>query len=513
MRSRRTALHLLALVVSGGVQPLISAPLNLWFLHPFVLAPGLWVISREEPRRAALYGFVMGLVANLGIFYWLAPTLARFGDVSLPVGLFALLLFASVASLFMALFGWGLHRVRAVAGAHWPFAGAALFTACEFLVPQLFPYYHGISFYQQPAIFLVTSVTGIAGMTYQVILWNLLLVAWAEHLLGLRALPAAARWTGLGFTALLLAASVGISRYQSSRIARAEVAASPLEVALVQANADIAHRADLGPRGMAEAHVRVSREALERDPSIDVLVWPEGALRRRPFHRSNASVRALLADTDVELWTGAITREGRGDRRRSFNSAYVWRSDGSIGGRYDKVYLLPFGEYTPLREWMGSWPRGRTEYAAGDGQRALRAAGGARPSFLVCYEGILREPVRHTLPPETNLLVNVTYDAWFGDTSCPAQHLMMAAARSAELGLPMVRVATTGISAFVDARGVLVRQTRVFTEDVLVGEVRPLRVATFYGAFGDWFAWSCVLVSLVLLMRGRATSSPRPSHV
>ena len=96
-------------------------------------------------------------------------------------------------------------------------------------------------------------------------------------------------------------------------------------------------------------------------------------------------------------------------------------------------------------------------------------------------------------------MTNVTFDGWFGDTSCASQHLMLAAARSAELGIPLVRGATTGISAFVDARGVITHQTGVFTEENLIADVRPLRVPTFYGATGDWFPWGATLISLALL--------------
>jgi len=81
-------------------------------------------------------------------------------------------------------------------------------------------------------------------------------------------------------------------------------------------------------------------------------------------------------------------------------------------------------------------------------------------------------------------MVNITNDAWFGDTSCASQHLMLAAARSAELGIPLVRGATTGISAFVDARGVITHQSGLFTEENLIADVRPMRVPTFYGTVG-----------------------------
>src|SRR5690606_26757747 len=108
--------------------------------------------------------------------------------------------------------------------------------------------------------------------------------------------------------------------------------------------------------------------------------------------------------------------------------------------------------------------------------------------FLICYEAIRHAYVRTGVQREVDLLVNITYDAWFGDTNCPAQHLMLSAIQAAQYGVPLVRAATTGISAITDTRGILTAQTEVFTPAVLVGEVKRVRLPTFYGAVGDWFA-------------------------
>jgi apolipoprotein N-acyltransferase len=107
--------------------------------------------------------------------------------------------------------------------------------------------------------------------------------------------------------------------------------------------------------------------------------------------------------------------------------------------------------------------------------------------------------VRSRLPENTNLIANITNDSWFGDTSCASQHLMLAAARSAELGIPMVRAATTGISAFIDARGVITQHSPLYTQETLVEDVRLVRVPSLYSMVGDWFLWLTTLISLSLL--------------
>jgi apolipoprotein N-acyltransferase len=159
-----------------------------------------------------------------------------------------------------------------------------------------------------------------------------------------------------------------------------------------------------------------------------------------------------------------------------------------------------------------------SNFEAGDDLVLLDSETPARASFLICYEAILREFVRTRLPEETNLMTNVTFDGWFGDTSCASQHLMLAAARSAELGIPLVRAATTGISAFVDARGVITHQSALFTQEQLIADVRPIHVPTFYGAVGDWLPWSATLISLSLFLlcfiraRRRDISDPGDSE-
>ena len=501
----QTLLAISALLLSGLAQPVMAEPLNWYWLHPWVLAPGFYVLCRLGPKRAFFAGWFMGMVANLGIFYWVAGTVSVFAKLPYIVGLLTLFLLAAFASLYLAVFGWGLGFIRRVSGAAWPFAGAAWFVTCEFLNPQLFPYYHGISLYQVPALFLVTSVTGILGLSFQMIFSNLLIVAAAEQYRGIARLGGRAWTVSVTAAVLMLLADLGISAWQEARIEAAEADADSLRIAIVQPDLRISERRDLGTAGVARVHVKQSREALESDPEIDVLVWAEAGLRETPADPDNREVFEFIADRKREIWTGA---RGTDEHERLYNSGYVLHRDGTIGQRYDKVKLLPFGEYAPFADVLPFMSRlpGVGTLTHGKEVPLLDSESSVRATFLICYEAILREFARTELPSETDLIVNITYDAWFGDTSCPSQHLMMAAARSAELGIPMVRAATTGISAFVDARGVIRSQSGVFEITTLVADVRPLRVPTIYAAIGDWFPWTATIVSLPLLLLGFLSS-------
>ena len=501
---RQRLLAIAALLFSGLVQPVMSAPLNLYWLHPWALAPGFYVLCRLGAKRAFLAGWLMGITANLGIFYWVAETVSVFASLPYIVGLLALVLMAVFVSLYSAFFGWGLGYIRSVSGAAWPFAGAAWFVTCEFLNPQLFPYYHGMSLYRVPELFLVTSVTGILGLSFQMILCNLLLVAAAEQYQGIARLGRRAWIASIAAVALMLVADLGISAWQERRIQAAEADAESVRIAIVQPNLGVFERRNLGVAGVAQRHAQQSSEAFAIDPEIDVFVWAESGLRATPTDPRNRAVFDFIGDVEREVWTGAPgTRQVGGENKR-YNSAYVLHRDGTVGQRYDKIRLLAFGEYAPFADVLPFMSRlpGVGKFSAGKEVTLLDSETPAQGAFLICYEAILREFARTNLPNETNLIVNITYDAWFGDTSCPSQHLMMAAARSAELGIPMVRAATTGISAFVDPRGVITLQSGAFEKQTLVADVRPLKVPTFYGAVGDWFPWSATIISLSLLLLG-----------
>lgn len=501
---KRALLAIAALAFSGLVQGLVFPPLNYYWLQPWALAPGFYVLSRLCGRRAFLAGWFMGMLATLALFYWIAETVMRFAEVSFALGLLALVLFALFEGLYLGIFGWGLGYLRSVSGAAWPFAAAAWFVTCEFLNPQLFPYYQGAAFYAVPELFLVSSATGIPGLTFQIVLWNLILVAAAEQILGVREQSRRA-WVVSGLAvALMLGSSIGISAWQESRVAAAEDQAPVLRLAIVQPSLDILAARTLGPSGMAERHVEQSQRALAADPAIDVFLWPETALRSAPTNPANSVVFDFIRKSGREVWTGARTLEQVEGKEKYFNAAYLFHRDGSIGVRYDKVRPLMFGEYVPFEDHLPILRRlpGVGNFAAGDDLVRLDSETPAVASFLICYEAILREFVRSRLPEGTNLIANITNDSWFGHTSCASQHLMLAATRSAELGIPMARAATTGISAFIDARGVITQHSPLYTQETLVEDVRLVRVPSLYSMVGDWFLWLTTLVSLPLLLLG-----------
>jgi apolipoprotein N-acyltransferase len=297
----------------------------------------------------------------------------------------------------------------------------------------------------------------------------------------------------VGVAAALLGSAV-----RGAAVDRAESAAPSLRVALVQPDYDVERRR-LMRRGPDDAFavdlVALSRAAMVRFGPVDVFVWPEGALSGEPTAPRNRAVLDFVRETGAEVWTGVNDyRDDGSGRRRSYNSAYRIHGDGEVDVRYDKNILVPFGEYMPFEDWFPVLSRvqGPGDFAAGDGISVYDTPA-ARFAFLICYEAIRSAYVRRGIRQGPDLLVNLTFDAWYGDTSEPTQHLMLAAIQSAQYGVPLLRATTTGISATVDARGIITDQTGVFTREVLVDDVRPVHVPSLYARAGDWLPWSCAI--------------------
>jgi len=495
------AAALAALVFSGAIQAAIAPPLSWIALHPLSWVPALLVIARLRGRQAFLAGWLVGASANAAIFAWLVHTIDVFTAFGPLAGVLILLLFAASFGLYAGIFAWGFATIRNTAGPAWPLAIAAWFSACEFASPHLFPYFQGVAWYQTPSVFLASATTGVTGITFLVLLANAV---------ALQAIESAREHRGGAVLAanalalsLLVALACAASQRQDARIAAAERDATSLRVALVQPGGDptappVRNREQA--RREAEALTALAREAIDADPAIEVVVFPEKSLEWEPTRAWNRAVLALATIRRVEIWTGGSAADTRDpERPRYFNSAFRLRSDGAIDPRYDKNVLVPFGEYVPFGDRLPWLVKviGRTPFAAGDGV-PLYDAGAARFAFLICYEAILPDTVRDPVQRGANLLVNLTYDGWFGDTAEPAQHAMLVAVQAAQLGVPVIRSTTTGISALIDARGRFAGRAELSERKVLVGDVAPLRAPGLYVAWGAWFAWSCVAASALL---------------
>jgi apolipoprotein N-acyltransferase len=502
----KALLALLVLIASGGATFFYAPPRSWIWLQPVAWVPAFLVISRLEGRQAFLAGWLAGAASIFATYYWVAETVARFSSIPTALSWGVAIAFAIASGFYAGVFAWGFAPVRRASGRFWPLGVAAWFTALEFLNPQLFPHYQGSAWYQTPRIFLVSAFTGASGLTFLVILCNAVAFQGIEARWWRDRRLRATWFANAAVLAALLLVSVALSGVRLRRIDALEVAADSLRVALIQPNHDVPRRRELwkqGPGVFANEFVAMSRAALREDPGIEVFVWPEGALTSAPAAERNRAVRNFAREAGVEIWTGANVRgTDRDGERRTFNAAYRVDRDGRADVRYDKNILVPFGETMPFADTFPALRkiRGPGDFARGDG---IPIYDGERASFafLICYEAIQAAYVRRAVVQDPELLVNLTFDAWYGDTSEPHTHLMLAAAQAAQYGLPLLRSTTTGISAIVDPRGRITARSGVFTREVLVADVPLVRLPAFYARAGDWLPWSCCALVLGLLLR------------
>jgi apolipoprotein N-acyltransferase len=252
----------------------------------------------------------------------------------------------------------------------------------------------------------------------------------------------------------------------------------------------------------------------------ELVVWPEAAL---PFYIQR-DMRALeltriAKERHIDLLVGAPGVEEHDGAITPYNQAWLVKSSGDVEGPYNKIQLVPFGEYIPMYglfgmvkvavQSVGQLGAG-TEYTIfdtvdlsppvkheGDSAAPTRHA---RFATLICYEGIFPSLTRNFAAKGPDFLVNISNDAWYGDTSAPHQHLAMAAMRSIENRLPMVRSTNTGISAFITDEGRIGSTTPLFHEDMVVETVLVRDVWSFYRVYGDVFLHLCQAVTAGILL-------------
>ncbi len=502
-------LPVLVLLAAGVTQAWISTPLNLFWLQLICWAPALLVLTRLEGRRGALAGWLVGASANASIFVWLVPTVERFTTLGLLGGVGVLALFAAVFGLYGAVFGWGAAAVRRAAGPWWPLAVAAWFVACEFLNPQLFPYFQGVAWYQVPRIFLVSSLAGISAVSFLLIAWNgVLAAAWEARDEQRRPESLATlKRSGLALAALLIL-TVTYSSLRLEDIATEAAGAPTTRFALVQSNLDVAAEAAL--RKAEGRHARLDHllafmnQAADADPDIDVFVLPESSVRGAPDTGRNAALGAFARERGVEIWAGTLETRRQGGEANKYNSGYRIDRTGAPDVPYDKNILVPFGEYMPLADLIPALGRIRhmPHITPGTGPGILGGPDGPPFAFLVCYEATRFRYTRRAVQAGARLLATVTYDGWFGDTGALDQHMMLSAAASAATGVPMVRAATTGISVAVGADGVLLAASGRAERAVVIVDVPHVSRPSLYVRLGDWFALACVLLGFALVVWG-----------
>jgi len=273
-----------------------------------------------------------------------------------------------------------------------------------------------------------------------------------------------------------------------------------LRVGVVQGNIDQAQKWDRAYRRVTlDIYERLTLDLVPRQPQL--VVWPETAvpLNVQDGGPETSRLLALARRAGVWLLFGAPGYERLGGRVEYRNSVFLVTPSGGWAGRYDKVHLVPFGEYVPFGRYLPFLKKmveGAGDFSPGPGVRPLSGPGLPTLGPLICFEGIFPGLAARHAEQGARLLVVVTNDAWFGQTPAPYQHLAFAALRAAETGLPLVRAANTGVSAVFDRQGRPLTSTVLGARDAFVAEVElPPPGPTPQASVRPWISPACLALA------------------
>ncbi len=515
-------MSVLLAALSGGLLILAFPKPDLGWLAFIALVPLLWAIRGQTPVRAFYFGTLAGLIFYLISVSWVTHSMTAYGGVPFALSALALLVLAAYLALYLGVFAMG---AAWMARMPWPLnllAPSALWIGLEYLrtyaltgLPWILI---GYTQYQNSVLLPIASVAGVYGLSFIVVLINVALTqlaGGAPNRLQTTAVTGAVVLILVWSPRFLSPASTALSTGPSMPVG----AEQTLSVAIVQGNIDQALKWDPAMQAATiEQYRRLSLEAAKEAPAL--IVWPETAV---PFflRYEPALIDRVL---DIAAETGSYLLVGSPDAEptaaadptpRYRNSAFLISPQRELLSKYDKIHMVPFGEYVPLKSvlfFVNKLAYGIGDFEGGQTYTVFDTPGG-RFSTTICYEVIFPDQVRRYVKEGAEFLVNITNDAWFGRTAAPAQHLAMAVLRAVENRRYLVRAANTGISAMVDPSGRILRTSDLFVPAVIADQIRVERTHTFYTRYGDLFAWICVIFVIAVFIAAWARSTVRMASV
>jgi apolipoprotein N-acyltransferase len=535
----------LAVFLGGAAVALALPDFNLWPLGLVALTFPVLVARRERLKTAFFIGWGFGTLVSMLVFTWIQHTLRVFGHMSWPMAVLGLFLFALYHGLAQALWLWAVMWLHQRAKMAFWVAVPLVYLPIECFFPTLFPWQLGLSLRMLEHTRQIADFTGAWGLTF---LAALTAGALADLSVGIvERKKGFSHRVGLCVAAGLFAATMVYGMVRLHDLAalrrRARAQGRMVTFGMIQPNIGIYEKErEDGVQSQMEKIHHLSKKAVAE--GAQVLVWPETAIQLSVGHR------LAVAETRIPAWeqitggilpdhvvfknmpviSGGLTeeriyhyarrpdgkrtstgpRQGREKapgrhrivRKLNRNVAFFLEPNGRIADMAVKNELLMFGEYLPFVEqlpWLEEVFPHAGNMTPGRAPRVMESHG-LRVGVAICYEDIISGFVRRLAQKDPYVLVNLTNDSWFGKSREPYQHLGLAALRCIEVRRAMVRCTNTGVSAFIDNTGRIVKQTPIFVQATLVDSVPLYRGKTFFVRYGDWLVYLCLGLLMLLVV-------------
>jgi apolipoprotein N-acyltransferase len=504
-------------LLSAGLQVVIFPLPGLYWLAWVAVAPLLIAILRARvsgvlqvdagvrlapatPLQGFVLAYACGILWYAGTCYWIFDTMHRYGGLPVVTALLALIAFCMYVGLYHGLFGLllaaiaGKQTYQRLALVAAPF----LWVAVELARTQITGYPWELLGYAQTGNFVLTRIatlTGVYGLSWEILLVNSVFAA------AFLVARERRKW-------LLVSACGATVILQAGQWVAPAPAVADHTALLVQQNIPI--QGDWTRdyfegtlRDLTSLSVKSAVDARSANKA-DLIVWPESP---SPFYTSDPlfqnPVSAMARQAQTWVVSGSIgtvpaMHSSGGQGSKVFNSAALVSPQGEWVGRYDKVHLVPFGEYLPfprLLSFAGGLTKEVGEFARG-ASRAPLDAGGMRLGVFICYESVFPDEVRQFAAQGAQVFVNISNDGWYGDSGAWNQHLQQTEMRAIENNRWLLSATNTGLTAAIDPAGRVAAQAPRKERTVLVAPYALVSSTTFYTRHGDWFAYLCAIISV-----------------
>lgn len=489
----------LALTLFSAVLLILAFPnFEVWPLAWIALVPLLFVASRSHPWPAFFAGWIFGIVFFYCTCYWLTYSMINFGGFPTGIAYAALLPGAFVIGIFPAFFTYALAKALREWGSFALFLAPLIWVAFEWTRLQCTGQLWNAIGYSQayhPQLIGPARLGGVYAVGFVIVLVNsaIAFVILERTRRGWLVAFAAIMAAGL----IVLGTDTGSQRSASNTDAHVVAVQPNVPMALVKSVTEM--------RQLTEHHFAVSEQALNNlppDGKARLVIWPESPMYFS--YGSDGLLRERIANFAKQHRTFVLLNSQEvAPNDGLYNSAVLINEEGRLVSQYDKIRLLPFGEYVPLPRWLpgaGLITAIVGDFTPGTEYRQMQI-GEVRAGTFICIESAYPDIARQFTRDGADVLINISNDGYLGPTAVVRQHLANAVFRAVENGRPVLRVTNTGITAFITSSGEVRDATPTYRSDVRVWSIgRSPGSQTFYASYGDWFAWVCAVTTLVILI-------------